>query len=159
MKNDTTNDLYTVMLQSDGTLCTLTDSRICFRKQIIQCLSICQSVFIFLSLCAKLLVCQCLHGWTKCFYFINQRLDSLQLTVAVCTKHFFNKIHSYSPKSLLLAEAKVFLQILPIILTLFPFLHNKYFHKIAVKRKMCYTVITRKPVFSKLFWILFMVSD
>ena len=131
VKNDTTDDLYTVVFQSNGTLCTLTDSGICFRKQVIQCLSICQSVLIFLRLCAKLFVSQSLHGRTKCFYFINQRHDSLKLTVAVCTKHFFNKIHSYSPKSFCIT-CRVYnrLHILPIILTLFLFLHNKIFYKV-----------------------------
>ena len=47
MKNDTTDELYPVMLHAKHTFCSFTDSCKSFRKRIIQSFSFCKSFFIF----------------------------------------------------------------------------------------------------------------
>ena len=75
MKNDTTDELYPVMLHAKHTFCSFTDSCKSFRKKIVQSFSFCKSFFIFFCFTTQLLIRQCLHLRTITFDFIRDRIN------------------------------------------------------------------------------------
>ena len=86
MQNNTTDQLYPVMLHIQHTLSRLTHCSKCLRKQIIQRLSLCQSLLELSGLILQLLVRHRLHRRPQRFNLIHQRHNSFQLPGTVRSK-------------------------------------------------------------------------
>ena len=96
VQNDSTDQLYAVMLHVQDTARSLSHRCKRFRQQIVQRLSFSQSLFVFIRLAPQLLVRQRLHRRAELLDFIYQRHDSLQFPVTVCTEYLVNNLHDNS---------------------------------------------------------------
>ena len=94
MQDDTTDQLYPVMLCIQNPARRLTHYRVGFHQKVVQRLSICQSFLKFLCLISELLITQLDHLRTERFDLVDQPLDPLDLSFAVCSKHFLYYTHS-----------------------------------------------------------------
>ena len=89
MQNNTTDQLYPVMLHIQHTLGSLTHRSECLRKQIIQRLSLCQSLLELSGLILQLLVRHRLHSRPQLLNLIHQWHNSFQLSGTVRSKDLF----------------------------------------------------------------------
>ena len=88
MQDNTTNQLYPVMLHTKHTLRSLADSREGLYQQIIQGLAIGQTLLEFFCLSLQFFIRKLLHLRAERFDPIHQRVNQLQLPFTVSTKHF-----------------------------------------------------------------------
>ena len=93
MEDNTTDQLYAVVLHTEGTFCCLADGCECFRENGIQGFASVVAVFIFLCLGTQLFIGQRLHGRAESFDFVYDWIDSFQLALTVRTKKFFCEFH------------------------------------------------------------------
>ena len=96
MQNDSADQLYMVMLHVQDTARGLSHRCKRFRQQIVQCLSLSKSLFVFRRLPPQFLIRQRLHRRAKLLDFIYQRHDSLQFSFTVCTEYLVNNLHDNS---------------------------------------------------------------
>ena len=83
MQNDAADDLYMEGFHTQHAPVALADGRKSFRKQVIQCLPVSKTPAEFICFAAQLLVRKGLHRIAQRFDSIHQRLDALQLMLAV----------------------------------------------------------------------------
>ena len=83
------------MLHVQNTLCSLSYGCIRLRKQIIQGLSIVQTLLILLGLAAQFLIGKCLHRRAECLDLVHQRLNTLQFSGTVRAKYLLNNAHFF----------------------------------------------------------------
>ena len=95
MQDDTTDQLYSVVLHVQNTLCSLSYGCIRLRKQIIQRLSIVQTHLVFVGLAAQFLIGKCLHRRTECLDLVHQGLNTLQFSGTVRAKYLLNNVHFF----------------------------------------------------------------
>ena len=93
MENDTTDKLYSVVLHSKHTVCSLSHNCKCLHQYIIQRLSSCKPVFKLLCLCLQLFIRKRLHLFIKCLYCINDRSYLFKFLLAVRSKYFLKQTH------------------------------------------------------------------
>ena len=95
MQDDTTDQLYSVVLHIQNTLCSLSYGCIRLRKQIVQGLSIVQTLLVLLGLAAQFLIGKCLHRRTECLDLVHQGLNTLQFSGTVRAKYLLNNAHFF----------------------------------------------------------------
>ena len=93
VQNNSTDELYPVMLHIENSLGCFPYYRKRFRQKIIQGFPCGKSLFKLISLCCQLCVRKSLHGRTKLLDLVNQPFDPFQLPFTMCTKYLLNKIH------------------------------------------------------------------
>ncbi len=93
MQDDTTDQLYSVMLHVQNTLCSLSYSCISLRKQIVQSLTIVQTPLVLFGLTTQFLIGKCLHCRTKCLDLVHQGFNTLQFSGTVRAKYLLNNVH------------------------------------------------------------------
>ena len=99
MQDDTTNELYRIMLHVQHTLCSLTDCSKCLRKNVIQSFAVCQALLKDTGIVPQFLIGLCLHSRAQRFDLVHNRVDHLQFPLTVGAKYFFYEIHIIlSPK-------------------------------------------------------------
>ena len=97
MQDHTADELYAVMFHTEHSLTCLTDGGESFGEQIVQGFSRIQSFSEFSGLVTQLCITHGLHGRTQGFDLVHDGIDSFKLALAVCTKYFFGKFHTYAP--------------------------------------------------------------
>ena len=77
MQDDTTDNLYSVMLHAKDTARSLTYGCICLRKKIIKCLSLLQTLLIFFCFRFQLIIRKSCHLITIGLNLVNDRINAL----------------------------------------------------------------------------------
>ena len=95
MQDDTTDQLYSVVLHVQNTLCSLSYGCISLRKQIVQSLSLGQTLLVLLGLTTQFLIGKCLHCRAECLDFVYQRFNTLQFSGTVRAKYLLNNAHFF----------------------------------------------------------------
>ena len=77
VQDDTTDQLHTEMFHAKHTARCFTHGRKRLRQKIIQCLAICQTLFVFICLGTQFLVAQCDHILSHPLDLVHNRIDAL----------------------------------------------------------------------------------
>ena len=89
MQDDTADELYTVVLHTENTFAGFTDGGEGFGEQIVEGFAVGEAFSELSGLVAEFFVGHVLHGRSQSFDFIYDRIDTLQLALAVRSKYFF----------------------------------------------------------------------
>ena len=95
MQNDATDQLYSVVFHVQNTLCSLSHGCISLRKQIVQSLSLGQTLLVLFGLPPQLLIGKCLHCRAECLDLVHQRFNTLQFSGTVRAKYLLNNAHFF----------------------------------------------------------------
>ena len=94
VQDNTTDQLYPEMLHIQNAPCRFAYYRIGFRKQIVQRLSLTQTLFKLLCLSPQSFVGKCLHIGPQSFDPVHQRCNPPEFAFAVGSKYFLYYIHT-----------------------------------------------------------------
>ena len=95
MQDDATDQLYSVVFHVQNTLCSLSHGCISLRKQIVQSLSLGQTLLVLFGLPPQLLIGKCLHRRAECLDLVYQRFNTLQFSGTVRAKYLLNNAHFF----------------------------------------------------------------
>ena len=97
MKDHTAEQLHMEMLHAEHASCCLSDDRVGLRKEIVERLALRETLLEFRSLGLQLIVTQSYHLVAVGLYLLYNRLDPLQLVIAVRAENFRKYAHENSP--------------------------------------------------------------
>ena len=93
MQDNTSDNLYSVVPHSECSVCSFPYDRVSLRQDIVQSLSLCKALFKLSGLASELFIRKSFHLRLHRLDPVNDRVDPLQLVLAVSTENLLYNAH------------------------------------------------------------------